>query len=85
MHEQLALEASIPGNGLVASIAPRASDALRTRRVSTVNVDFVANASISPENALVNPTGPAQAATNGNQPIKRSRWPLQPVVTEQAR
>ena len=60
---QLAFEASISANGSVASIAPRASDGLTTRRVSTVGVDFVTHASISPENALVVPTGPAQAAT----------------------
>jgi putative transposase len=64
---QLTLEASISGNGSVASTAPRASDGLTTRRVSTVGVDFVAHGSITPENATVAPTDPAQAATNGSQ------------------
>jgi putative transposase len=64
---QLALEAPISPNGSVASIAPRASRALRTRRVSTVGVDFAARAPISPENGLVVPTDPAQAATQGGQ------------------
>jgi putative transposase len=87
-HAELAqptLEASIPHDGSVGSISPRAADGLTTRRVSTAGVDLVANASISPENGLVVPTGPAQAAPNGDQPMERSRWPLQPVVTEQAR
>ena len=64
---QLALEASIPPTGSVASSAPRASHALTTRRVPTVGVDFAARAPISPENGLVVPTGPAQAATEGGQ------------------
>ena len=64
---QLALEASISPNGSVASIAPRASHALTTRRVPTVGVDFAARAPISPENGLVVRTGPAQAATEGGQ------------------
>jgi Integrase core domain len=87
-HAELAqptLEASIPHDGSVGSISPRAADGLTTRRVSTVGADLVANASISRESGLVVPTGPAQAATNGDQPMERSRWPLQPVVTEQAR
>ena len=87
-HAELAqptLEASIPDDGSVGSISPKAADGLTTRRVSTVGVDSVANASISPKNRLVVPAGPAQAATNGDQQMKRSRWPLRPVVTEQAR
>ena len=65
-HAELAqpvLEASISANGSVASTSPNASDGLTTRRISTVGVDFVADRLISPENALVLPTGPAQAAT----------------------
>ena len=81
---QLALEASISDNGSVASISPRASDGLTTRRVSTVGVDFAAQAPISPENALVVPTDPAQAATGGGQGTNGNAWPLRPVVTEQA-
>jgi hypothetical protein len=61
---QLALESAISGNGSVAAITPNAADALTTRRVSTAGVDFVANGPISPENALVVPTGSAQAATD---------------------
>ncbi len=73
---QLALEAPISANGSVASISPSASDGLTTRRVSTVGVDFVAHAPISPENALVVPTGPAQAATDGGQGTNGNGWPL---------
>lgn len=82
---QLALEGPISPNGSVASIAPRASHGLTTRRVSTVGVDFAARAPISPENGLVVPTGPAQAATEGGQGTNGSGWPLRPVVKEQAR
>jgi hypothetical protein len=55
-------QGSISLNGSVAPIAPRAADGLRTRRLSTVGVDFVADGSISSENALALPTSPAQAA-----------------------
>ena len=82
---QQTLEASISGNGSVASTAPRASDGLTTRRASTVGVDFVAQPSISPEHATVAPTGPAQAATNGSQGTNGNGWPLRPVVKEQTR
>ena len=60
---RLALEHSISDNGTVASISPRASDGPRTRRGSTVGVDFVIDGLTSPENALVLPTESAQAAT----------------------
>ena len=82
---QPALGASISDNGSVASISPRASDALTTRRISTVGVDFAADRSISPENALVLPTDPAQAATDGDQGTAGNGWPLRSVVKEQAR
>jgi Integrase core domain len=82
---QVALETSISANGSVASTAPRASDGLITRRVPTVGADFVAQPSISPENATVVPTRPAQAATGGSQETNGNGWPLRPVVEEQAR
>jgi putative transposase len=82
---QVALETSISANGSVASTAPRASDGLTTRRVSTVSVDFVAQPSISPENATVAPTDPAQAATNGSRGTNGNWWPRRSVVKEQAR
>ena len=82
---QLALAAPISANGSVAAIAPRGSDGLTTRRISTVGVDFVAHAPISPENALDPPTGPAQAATDGRQETSGNRWPLRSTVKEQAR
>jgi putative transposase len=83
-HTELAhpaLEASISANGSVASTAPRASDGLTTRRVATAGVDFVPHASISPDNALVDPTGPAQAATNGSQGTNGNGWHLRSTVT----
>jgi len=58
------LQAPISANGSLASIAPEAADVLTTRRVSTGGVDFAAEALISPENAPVVQTGPAQAATD---------------------
>jgi putative transposase len=82
---QPALEGQISANGSVSSTSPSASDALTTRRISTVGVDFVADGSIAPENALVTPTDPAQAATKGGQGTNGHPWPLRPVVKEQAR
>ncbi len=82
---QPALEAPISANGSVASTSPSASDGLTTRRISTVGVDFVADGSISPENALVTPTGPAQAATDGGQGTNGNRLASPTVVKEQAR
>ena len=87
-HAELAqptLKASIPDNGSVASSSPRTAEGLTTRRVSTVGTDLVANASITPDDGFAVPTGPAQATTNGDQGTQRGRWPLRPVVTEQAR
>ena len=82
---QLALETPISANGSIGSLSPRALDRLTTRRVSTVGVDFVAHASISPKNALAIPTGPAQAATDGSQETNGNGWPLRPVVKQQPR
>ena len=82
---EVALETPISANGSVRSTASRASDGLTTRRISTVGVDFVAQPSISPENATVVPTDPAQAATDASQGTNGNGWPLRPVVTEQAR
>jgi hypothetical protein len=82
---QRALEASISDNRSVASTSPSASDGLTTRRTSTVGVAFAADSPISPEDALVTPTGPAQAATNGGQGTNGTEWPLRSTVTEQAR
>jgi putative transposase len=62
--------------------SPRAADGLRTRRVSTVGVDFAAHASISSEIALAAPFCPAQAATGGGQETNGNGWPLRPVVEE---
>jgi len=82
---QPALEGQISANGSVASTSPSASDELTTRRISTVGVDLVAGGTIAPENALVTPTDPAQAATKRGQGTNGHRWPLRPVVKEQAR
>jgi putative transposase len=82
---QRALEASISGNGSVALIPPSISDGPTTRRISTVGVDCAANGPISPDETLVDPTGPAQAATNGSQGTNGSGWPSRSTVREQAR
>jgi putative transposase len=82
---QLALEGQISANGSVASTTTRASDGLTTRRIAAVGVDFAADASNSPENGPVVPTGPAQAATDGTQGTTAPGWPLRSVVREQAR
>ena len=84
-HVEHALKDPISANRSVAPIAPRASDGLITRRVSTVGVDFVASGSISSENGIVVPTDPAQAATDAGQGTNGTPWPLRSVVQEQAR
>ncbi len=82
---QPALEASNSDNGSVAAISPSAADGLRTRRVSTVGVDFAANSSMPRRNAPAAQTGFAQAATDGSQATTANGWPLRRVVTEHAR
>jgi putative transposase len=67
------LEPAISANRSVASIAPRASDRLTTRRVSTVAIDFAGDGSMPTDIALALPTGPAQAATNGDQGANGTR------------
>ena len=65
---QLALEAPISLNGSVASTAPRPSQGLTTRRVSTVGVDFAARAPISPRTASSSqpvPLRPRRKAVKG--------------------
>ena len=87
-HAELAdrpLEAPISPNGSVASIAPRASHGLTTRRVSTVGVDFAARAPISPENGLVVSTGVRSGRQKRGQGTNNHPRPLRPVVTERAR
>jgi hypothetical protein len=53
--EQLhhARQAPIPSNGSVAGFSPRAADGLRTRCFEALGVDFAANGSITPENAVL--------------------------------
>ncbi len=41
------------GNGSVAGVSPRGADGLRTRRISTIGVDFVANSLIAAVNVPV--------------------------------
>jgi putative transposase len=58
---------------------------LTAPRVSTVGVTIAGNGSVSSETVLDLRTDPAQAATNGAQGTNGTRWPLRPVVKEQAR
>ena len=81
---QLALEASISDDRSVVSTSSRPLDAPTARRISTVGVDFAADSSISPQNALVLPADPTQAATRAGQPTNANPWPLRPAVTEHA-
>ena len=82
---QPALEAPISANGSVASISPRASDGLTTRRVSDGRRRFrCRRLDLSRERPRL-PTAPAQAATEGDQGTNGNGWPLRPVVKEQAR
>jgi putative transposase len=58
---------------------------LTTDGVSPAGVAIASNGSISPETALTVPTDLAQAATTDARGTNGTRWPLRPVVTEQAR
>jgi Integrase core domain len=82
---QLALEAPNTDNGSVASITPRASDGLTTRRVSTVGIEFAADSPITPEIALAVPTESRSGRDRGSREKNGNGWPRRPVVKEQAR
>jgi putative transposase len=71
---------SISLDGSVVANSPRPADGLRTRRVSTTGVDFVANGQISPANAPVAPNGVGSGRHNGGQGTNGRAWPLRPVV-----
>ena len=68
---RLALEHSISDNGTVASISPRALDGLRTRRGSTVGVDFVIDGLTSPRTRTCcqpSPLRPRQRPSRDERP-----------------
>jgi putative transposase len=58
---------------------------LTTGRLSTASVTTGDDGSVPSEIALDVPTNLAQAATNRGQGTNGTRWPLRPVVEEQAR
>ena len=68
--EQLynARQASIPGNGSVAGLSPRAAEGLTTRRVEPLAIDFVVNGTIAASDSASEARAlPAQAAPQGGQ------------------
>jgi putative transposase len=72
---QPAFEGPISGNGSVASIAAKASDALRTCRVSTVGLDLAPDGPISPENVTPSlfqpiPLRPRRTALKGRTTMR---------------
>ena len=77
-----ALNVPNPVDGSVATSSPRAADGLRTRRVSTVGVDFVAHGPISPENASATSNGIGSGRPNRGHATNGHGWPLRPVVKE---
>jgi hypothetical protein len=84
--EQLhAARALISVNGSLAGTSPRSADGFRTRRLSAVGVDFVADGPISPENASVVRTGSRSGRDNGGQGTNGHGWPLRSTVQEHAR
>jgi putative transposase len=69
-HAELAppaLQVPISANGSVAGTSPSALDGLTTRRISPAGVDFAADGSTTAENAVVDETGLAKAATERSQ------------------
>jgi hypothetical protein len=83
-HAQRALEGPKSDNGSVASTSPRPADGLRTRRISTVSVEFAANDSNSPEDAVVDETLTRSGRAPGGQDTNGTEWPSRSTVTEQA-
>ena len=71
-----------PGNGWVASLAPRAADGLTTRHMSRVGVDLAGNGLISPENAVIDATHPAKTATEAAEAREADRWSLRSTVED---
>ena len=79
-YEQRDAAANAPGGSI--AVDRSVTSELRTRRVSTIGVDFAAHASISSEIALALPNGPAQAAMGGGQGTNVNGWPLRLAVEE---
>ncbi len=73
------------GNGSVAGVSPRGADGLRTRRISTIGVDFVANSLIAAVNVPVARNGSTQAATTAVKGRTASPWPLRSTVKRDTR
>jgi len=84
--EQLhAARALISVDRSVAATSPRAANGLMTRRLSTVGVDFAANAPISPDHAPVARNAIRSGRDDGPQGTNGHRWPLRSTVQEHAR
>ena len=81
---QFALEASISDDRSVMSTSPRALDGAYSASRLDGRRRFRCPRPDSPQNALVVPSDPAQAATRAGQETNANPWPLRPVVTEQA-
>ncbi len=64
------------GNGSVAGVSPRGADGLRTRRISTIGVDFVANSLIAAVNVPVARNGSRSGRDDSGQGTNR-----QPVAS----
>jgi hypothetical protein len=79
------LKTAISDDESVAVIAPRTSDGLRTRHVSTAGVDFVANSPISPQTASVDPSRVGSGRHQGDHGTNGPEWPLRSAVREHAR
>ena len=83
---QPALEGQISANGSRSRRPRRAPQTRLQRAASRRSASISSPAARSlPRTPLVTPTDPAQAATKRGQKTNGHRWPLRPVVKEQAR
>jgi putative transposase len=76
------LEGPDSANRSIPATSPRASEGLRTRRLSTVGVDLVDAGPLPPENRRLVPTDSARTATDGTQRNDCDHWSLRPTVTD---
>ena len=80
-----ALEDPISANGSVAATSSNASDGLRTRRISTVGIEFAAQRPDLSRERPRHSNGSRSGRDEGSQGTNGTGWPLRSVVKEQAR
>jgi len=67
------------------TVSPKPANGLRTSRLASVGVDFVAPAQVASSSARFVPSGVRSGRANSSQETKHSVWPLRSAVEEHAR